>query len=515
MGCLNQTEKTVRQFSRSLLLILYYLLLWCQDGFMIQLQTNAPQYWNDIAEVIRLFFGMVEITPDGSAEICLTINLLPDRSIGSLIVNCQTSIVVNCSLPIEPVPGDAWEQKRREKYALKRCAYALLGQAFPQTHPWGSLTGIRPTKFLRELTARHGRDEAWRMFAEEFSVAPEKIALAAEINGVQAPVLASVTDRDVDVYVGIPYCVSRCHYCSFGSEVAGKGEALSSYLSVLLADIAAGAALLNEYGCRPRALYIGGGTPTVLSATQLAELLGHILDAYGRAFLETTVEAGRPDTITREKLAVLRAFGVTRISVNPQTMNDQTLRRIGRAHSAAQTEEAMALARQVGFPIVNMDLIAGLPGETLRDMEQTLSRIVDLGPENLTVHTLAIKRGSRLRDEPEQFPLPAPEEVARMLALAAQAAANLSMRPYYLYRQKYMSGNLENVGYARANTVCRYNIDMMEESCSILAHGAGAMSKRVYPGENRVERIPNPKDVLTYREKLPVLIERKRELFNS
>ena len=476
--------------------------------------TNAPQYWNDIAEVIRLFFPMAEIALDGPADICLTVNLTPTEGVGFFNDhNGGSKPPPYSSIPIVPTPDDPLEQKRREKYALKRCAYALLQAAYPQVHPWGSLTGIRPTKLLRELTGRHGHAEALRKFAEEFSVTPEKIALADEINAVQGPTLASVAARDVDVYVGIPYCKSRCLYCSFGSEVAGKGEVLADYLNILLADIAAGGALVSEGGLRPRALYVGGGTPTVLSAAQLEELLGAIFEAYGTSFLEITVEAGRPDTITPEKLAVLRAFGVKRISVNPQTMNDETLRNIGRAHSAAQTEEAMFMVREAGFPVVNMDLIAGLPGENLSDMEATLARVRAMAPENLTAHTLAIKRSSRLHERLAQHPLPESKAVALMLALCEETARGLGMSPYYLYRQKYMAGNLENVGYAKAGALCRYNIDMMEESCSILAHGAGAMTKRVFAGENRVERLPNPKDVGTYAGKLPELLKRKQNLF--
>ena len=505
---------------------------------MIQLLTNAPQYSNDIAEVIRLFFGMVKISQEGPAELCLAINLAPEQTVGTLEPGNH-----HCAIAITPAPSqevdsacqrdssvdtldtdtencfpntlDALrlEQKRREKYALKRCVYALLQSAYPQVHPWGSLTGIRPTKLLREMTGRHGGAEALRQFTEVFSVTPQKRDLAVEICRVQADTLASVSARDVDIYVGIPYCKSRCLYCSFGAEVPRGQDVLSSYLATLLADIRAGGALVRDGGLRVRALYVGGGTPTVLSAPQLEELLGQIALAYG-AFAETTVEAGRPDTITAEKLAVLRAQSIQRVSVNPQTMNDLTLQRIGRAHTAAQTEEAMALVRAAGFPVVNMDLIAGLPGESAADMAHTLSRIRQMAPENLTAHSLAIKRSSGLHQRLEQYPLPTAETTLQMLTMCAETAAAMGMQPYYLYRQKYMSGNLENVGYATPETVCRYNIDMMEESCSILAHGAGAMSKRVFSGENRVERLPNPKDAATYREKLPLLLERKRELFS-
>ena len=225
------------------------------------------------------------------------------------------------------------------------------------------------------------------------------------------------------------------------------------------------------------------------------------------------MEAGRPDTITPEKLRVLKDCGVSRISINPQTMQDKTLRTIGRFHTGEDIRRAFAQAREAGFTSINMDVIAGLPGETLADFASTLTQIREMGPENLTVHTLAIKRSSRLKERLEEYPLPDGETAEAMVRLGAEEAARMGMEPYYMYRQKYMNGNLENVGYARPGTECMYNIDMMEETVSILAHGAGAMTKRVYGGENRVERLPNPKDVPTYFAKLPRLFERKQALF--
>jgi oxygen-independent coproporphyrinogen-3 oxidase len=225
------------------------------------------------------------------------------------------------------------------------------------------------------------------------------------------------------------------------------------------------------------------------------------------------VEAGRPDTIDREKLSVLLAHGVNRISINPQTMNDETLRRMGRAHSEADTIGAFSMAREMGFSWINMDLIAGLPGESPADMAHSCRIIEELSPENLTVHALALKRSSGLKATLGGAALPSQQEAETMLRIGAETAASLNMQPYYMYRQKYMSGNLENVGYAKPDYVCRYNIDMMEEGCSILAHGAGAMTKRVFDDENRIERVPAPKDVNTYMQKLALLDEKKRAQF--
>lgn len=474
---------------------------------MAGLITNVPQYENDIAEEIRMFLGPVELTGEDTDGQTMRILLDTDRMVAS-----GTYLGKEASFEVLPDGGDPLEKKRQEKRAVKRVAYSLLMQAHPMDMPWGSLTGIRPTKLLRDLAARVGAEEAVRQFTDFFSVSREKLRLAATINSVQKPFLESVGSRDLDVYVGIPYCKTRCLYCSFGSEIA-KGACLEDYLNILTEDIRLGGELRKEGGWNLRAVYIGGGTPTVLDAKQLDRLLGCVEKSYGGYGLECTVEAGRPDTITQEKLAVLRQHGVGRISINPQTMNNETLQRIGRLHSAEEIVNAFELARTIGFKSINMDLIAGLPGETVADFEATLSALKPLCPENLTVHTLAIKRSSRLKDQLDRYPLPERKDVVQMIDMGFAAARDMRLWPYYMYRQKYQNGNLENVGYASEGHVCIYNIDMMEETVSILSHGAHSMTKRIYPDESRVERIAYPKDVQTYRNKLGQLYEQKRSLF--
>ena len=480
---------------------------------MVQLNTNAPQYANDVAEEIRMFLGLVPITEtrEPDTELSLSVVLDADKRIASArLLPDGDPIRIEYAFDA----ADPLDRKRQEKRALKRAVYALMQEIRPTEMPWGSLTGIRPTKLLRELCERVGEKEAVRQFSEVFSVRIDKLRLAATINAVQKPIIESVGANDLDVYVGIPYCKTRCLYCSFGAELA-KANALEEYLPLLYRDIENGARLMRDGGYRLRAVYFGGGTPTVLSAAQTDELLTRFETAYGGYGTECTVEAGRPDTITEEKLKVLRAHGVERISVNPQTMSDTTLRTIGRMHTAEQIREAFCMARALGFSSINMDLIAGLPGETVADMEQTLIAVQQLKPDNLTVHTLAIKRSSRLIDRLEQYPLPPREAVETMIDLGLSAAKAMGLWPYYMYRQKYQNGNLENVGYAADGKLCVYNIDMMEETTSILAHGAHAMSKRVFAGQNRVERIPNPKDVPTYAAKIDALDLQKRALFLS
>ena len=478
---------------------------------MVQLITDAPQYTNDVAEEIRMFLGLVPITDTcgSDTELSLAVSLDPEkREATARVLPDGEEIRMTYAFDA----SDPLDRKRQEKRALKRAVYALMQTIRPTDMPWGSLTGIRPTKLLRELCERVGEREAVRQFSEVFSVRKDKLRLAATINAVQKPILESVRPDDLDVYIGIPYCKTRCLYCSFGAELA-KPDAVEEYLPYLYRDIENGARLVKDGGYRVRAVYFGGGTPTVLSAEQLDALLTHYESTYQSYGAECTVEAGRPDTITEEKLRVLIRHGVQRISINPQTMSDATLRCIGRMHTAAQIKESFALARKIGFSSINMDLIAGLPGETVSDMEQTLSEIKTLRPDNLTVHTLAIKRSSRLVDRLEQYPLPSRKDVETMIDMGFQTAKEIGLWPYYMYRQKYQNGNLENVGYAAKDKLCIYNIDMMEETTSILAHGAHAMTKRVYPGQNRVERIPNPKDVETYGAKLDVLDRQKRALF--
>lgn len=484
---------------------------------MILLKTNRPEYRNDIAEEIRLFYGQTDISVDAQTEQdCeLVIEALLDSVSADDAVCASASADGLTHRETLAMEGkDALSIKRVEKRAVKIAVFRLLQKMHPTATPWGSLTGIRPTKLFRELTAAHGEEGAKQHFLKDFDVSEEKTALAQKICRVQRAVIASVDSRDADVYVNIPFCKTKCLYCSFPSQILGKADVLSPYLVTLFEDIEAGAALLREHGYHLRCMYIGGGTPTVLSAKQLDKLLSHLSACYGSLGSEITVEAGRPDTIDAQKLSVIRSHGVQRISINPQSMNDVTLERIGRAHTADDVAHAYRMARDAGFPIINMDLIAGLPGESAQDFRKTLSRVRDLDPENLTVHTLAIKRSSLLIDRLAAYPLPDAKTVETMVADGAAAAEELGMVPYYMYRQKYMSGNLENVGYAKPDSICIYNIDMMEETTSILAHGASAMSKRVFHNQNRVERIPNPKDIRTYTEKLPRLIAQKNVPFD-
>ena len=312
------------------------------------------------------------------------------------------------------------------------------------------------------------------------------------------------------MYVGIPFCPTRCAYCSFVSQSVEKSFPLiAPYTEALTAEIRAGGAMVRERGLRLRALYMGGGTPTTLSADQLDRVLTAFEQSFDTASCgEITVEAGRPDTITAEKLAVLKAHGVTRISVNPQTMEDRVLRAIGRNHTAGDIARAMELTAACGFPHVNMDLIAGLPEDSPEGFRRSLDACLAYGTDNVTVHTLALKKGSRILLE--GLSIPAPEAVAEMLDYAAPALRSAGYGPYYLYRQKYMSGSLENIGWCRPGTACLYNVYIMSELCSILSFGAGGSTKMVEPGTNRIQRVFNLKYPREYTERPEKCLDNQR-----
>ncbi len=405
----------------------------------------------------------------------------------------------------------AAESPWRERADVKRPLYRVLRQLTGFDPPWGMLTGIRPAKKMTELLESQTPEACLARFTEDFDVKPEKAELALSVAQTEREVLARYGADGVSLYIGIPFCPTRCLYCSFPSYPLEKfGGQVEGYLAALEQELVYFSHLLA--GQPLRTIYIGGGTPTALSEKQLDGLLGRIAKLFPvEGLLEYTVEAGRPDTITAEKLAVLKAHGVSRISINPQTMNDRTLVTIGRRHTVADVERAYGLARAAGHQNINMDLILGLPGEGVAEAAHTLERMRELAPESLTVHTLAIKRASRLNEQLEDYPLPSPADMEQMLRLSRETAAALGMRPYYMYRQKNMVGSYENVGYARPGLESPYNILIMEESQTIYAAGCGAVTKVVTP--ERIDRVFNVKSLEDYMGRIDEMIARKRDFF--
>ena len=427
----------------------------------------------------------------------------------------------SAEIPSDPDPRvEELHRKRTARRLCKQTLYDLCRQISGIQPPWGSLTGVRPTHLMLEALSQGLSEEmAVRRLTEDFDVTREKAELLARIAGVQRE-LPAPGDAWMDVYIGIPFCTTRCAYCSFSSGEIGNGSLVQPYMEALTREMRAGAEILRESGRQLRALYVGGGTPTALPEKEFRMLMEFMKEVFPGA-AEYTVEAGRPDTLTRGKLRAIRDAGVNRISINPQTMNDRTLREIGRSHTAEQVREAYALAREEGINHINMDVIAGLPGEGLADFAHTMDEAVRLAPESLTVHTLAIKRSSPWGEQQiayqqgrgEAAPLPSGETAAKMVRMGRETAETLGMRPYYLYKQKYMAGNLENTGYALPGHECIYNVDIMEETSHILALGAGGISKRIYPEEGHIGRAPNVSNIEVYIARTEEMILRKRELF--
>jgi oxygen-independent coproporphyrinogen-3 oxidase len=408
----------------------------------------------------------------------------------------------------------AEETVRLRRRALQQSYYLAAIQLLPATPAWGALAGVRPTKITTKHLLEGGTEQsAKNLLRDVYYVTPERRELAVDcsISTVNATNLLEPTD--VSLYVGIPFCPTRCAYCSFVSRSVGKRtELLEPYLEALMKEMAATGALLEKSGRKVRTIYIGGGTPTTLSSEQMARLL----DAIGASFdlsrcIEFTVEGGRPDTLDAEKLRTIRSHGADRMSINPQTMIDSVLRASGRPHRAEDVLRSYNQAVDAGFKAINMDLIAGLPTDTVDGFCRSLDEVAALNPANITVHTLALKKGADLFERREN--LPSAAEVTAMVAYANEKLRSLGYKPYYLYRQKYMSGSFENVGWSRDGLDCLYNIYMMEEVHTILSLGGGGMNKVNFT-DGSLKRFHNPKFPEQYIEMIDTVLEQKKELFD-
>lgn len=402
------------------------------------------------------------------------------------------------------------------KNDLKQLIYDSLSEYLGKELPWGTLTGIRPTKIpMTLLEEGKSEEEILKYMKDVYKISDEKGNLSLEIAKREKELLSRLHYKDgYSLYIGIPFCPTTCLYCSFTSyPICVWKDKMDDYLTALEKEMEATAQIMQ--GKILDTVYIGGGTPTTLQAEELDRLITKLKETFDLSQVtEFTVEAGRADSITKEKLEVLYKHGITRISVNPQTMNEETLKLIGRQATAAQTVETFKMAREMGFDNINMDIILGLPGETEEDVTYTIEKIKELHPDSLTVHSLAIKRASKLSQWIEQNGITALNNTDETMEIATDGAKAMNMKPYYLYRQKNMSGNFENVGYAEEGKFGIYNILIMEELQSIMALGAGSITKRVYE-DSRIERCDNVKDVALYIEKIDEMIERKRRLFSE
>ena len=405
------------------------------------------------------------------------------------------------------------ETVRLRRQALQQSYYLAAIQLLPALPAWGALAGVRPTKITTKHMLEGGTPaSATKLMQDVYYVTPErrKLAVDCSISTVNAARLLEPTD--LSLYVGIPFCPTRCTYCSFVSRTIGKKtELLNPYLEALLKELEITGRLLAESGKHVRTIYIGGGTPTTLSTAQMAYLLDAIRDSFDLSrCIEFTVEGGRPDTLDAQKLRAIRQHGADRMSINPQTMEDHVLRACGRPHKAADVVRAYGEAVDAGFKAINMDLIAGLPKDDFDGFKRSLDAVAALNPANITVHTLALKKGADLFEKREGLSTPA--EVTAMVDYANETLRSLGYKPYYLYRQKYMSGSFENVGWSRDSLDCLYNIYMMEELHTILSLGGGGMNKVNLP-EGKLERFHNPKFPEQYIEMIDDVCKQKEEMF--
>ncbi|MBS7527737.1 coproporphyrinogen dehydrogenase HemZ [Fusibacter paucivorans] len=404
------------------------------------------------------------------------------------------------------------------KRSIKKRFYQLLESHYTPKSKWGILVGIRPVKIVHELLDRGLAPEAIRkQLSEDYLIQNEKIDLMMAIAARERPHLFPVDSDKLSLYICIPFCPTRCLYCSFPSnDVRKKGALMTPYVTKLIEEIRETAKYAANIGKTVDCIYIGGGTPTSLNAEQLTQLLKAVSEAFDlTSVLEFTVEAGRPDTVDLEKLRIMKKYGVDRVCVNPQTMNDSTLVKIGRMHKASAITDMMQQVRQVGFKVVNMDLIMGLPDETVADAEKTVEALLAMAPENVTLHTLAVKRASRLNEHLETIALAHDDDVSNMMATADRMLRRTGLTPYYMYRQKKMIGHLENVGYAANGCESLYNMRIMEERHTIIALGAGAVSKICHPSENRFERVANFKGVEDYLNRFDEILLKKASAFSE
>ncbi|MCC8140713.1 MAG: coproporphyrinogen dehydrogenase HemZ [Lachnospiraceae bacterium] len=488
---------------------------------MIEVIINRPSFEYDIHSLVQAFF------PRKSVNVRVKEEFTEETAIRMSVFFTDESVAVELtedgvqkgsgSRPID------WNDRKETKNQFKRLIYEILSAYTGRTLPWGTLTGIRPTKLAMQMLEQ-GRSnvEIAAHMRDTWLVSREKASLSVMIANRERYILRNIDYEDgYSLYVGVPFCPSICLYCSFSSYPLSKWkEQVDAYLDALFKELDYLSGRFRHK--KLNTVYIGGGTPTTLEPRQLDRLLTKIQSSFDMEHLqEFTVEAGRPDSITREKLQVLLDHGISRISINPQTMNDRTLEIIGRRHTVAQIREAYGLAREMGFSDINMDLIVGLPGETYEDVEHTMDEIAALAPDSVTVHSLAVKRAARLKLFRDQYEEMGMENSARIMDMTALRCAEMGLSPYYLYRQKNMAGNFENVGYAKVDKAGIYNILIMEEKQTILAAGAGAATKVVmppterYPDENHIERVENVKDVGQYIARIDEMIGRKEAFFTK
>ncbi|MDU4934032.1 MAG: coproporphyrinogen dehydrogenase HemZ [Peptostreptococcaceae bacterium] len=483
---------------------------------MLNVILKGHDFKYEVAELIKLFTTQFKFVDNKDVGMTLENSVVYyNDKVFSKTVYLENYQAIYDSLDHRSIAGlSEQEIKKVTKETIKRSMYNVLMKKFNSYVPWGILTGIRPVKIVHTLLDKNLSDEDIREnLKTNYLISDEKIDLALNIAKRERKFIYPIDKNKISLYVSIPFCPTRCYYCSFPANPLKQfGHLKKDYIDKLIIEIKGLAKLLKETNKEIETLYIGGGTPTTLDAEEMDILIKALFKELDLSKIkEFTVEAGRPDTINREILECLKKNNVTRISINPQTMNQETLDKIGRGHSVEEIKEAFNLAREIGFDNINMDLILGLEGENVEMVRNTLEEIKKLSPESLTVHTLAIKRASKLKEKMDEYVLTQYEEMVKMIDLSMEYAKEMNLNPYYMYRQKQMLGNLENIGYAKEGYECIYNMQIMEEKQSNYALGAGSISKFVYVDEDRIERVENVKNVEQYIDRVEEMIDRKKE----
>lgn len=483
---------------------------------MIGVVLKGHDYKYEVSELIKLFTSDFRFIDERDCMMVIENSIFyHGDKVFSRTVYCENYEEILSNVDHRDLSGlDERARKKTIKETIKRSMFKILEQKFKSNVPWGILTGIRPVKIIHALLDE-GKDEEYikEKLKEDYYIKDDKIELALNIAKRERQFIYPIDENKVSLYVGIPFCPTRCYYCSFPANPVDKfGGKKPLYVEKLLQEARGVAELLRDNNKEIETLYIGGGTPTTLSPEEMDTLIKGLYKEFDLSKIkEFTVEAGRPDTINREILEVLKKHGVDRISINPQTMNDETLQKVGRKHSVNDIIECFQLARELGFDNINMDIILGLVDENLEMVENTLKQIEKLSPESLTVHTLAVKRTSKLKENIDDYELTQFDEMTKMIDLSMKYAKKMGLNPYYMYRQKHMLGNLENIGYAKEGYECIYNIQIMEERQSNIALGAGSITKFVYTDENRIERVENVKNLEQYIDRVDEMINRKYE----
>ncbi|WP_077367290.1 coproporphyrinogen dehydrogenase HemZ [Anaerosalibacter sp. Marseille-P3206] len=443
---------------------------------------------------------------ENGSDLCSATSVLVD---GDIVSKYKVNSIKSIDLKINSI-------EKKIKTGIKQSLYGALSKIVKMKAPWGILTGVRPVKIVNELMD-DGFDNTtiYDILINEYKLYSEKAKLIIDIANTQRSFIYPMDKDKFSLYVSVPFCPTRCIYCSFPSNpIELVRNLVDDYTDSVVYELNNIKKVLQNK--KIHTVYIGGGTPTSIPTRNLEKIIKTIYELFGRENIsEITVEAGRPDTINVDMLKMLKDNQIDRISINPQTMNEKTLKTIGRFHTKKDIIDSFKLARNMGFDLINMDLIVGLPGEGTDEIRYTLEEISNLEPENLTVHTLAIKRGSKFVDHVSEYSLGDQDTINNCLKLCKTYAEHLKLSPYYLYRQKQMLGNFENVGYAIKGKECVYNILIMEEKETIIAVGAGGVSKIFYPSENRIERVPNVKGLHDYLNRTAEMVERKKYYIDS